>query len=144
MEMKFLPRHAGTRRPWYVTLLWIALLLWLATHWDFALPRVNVHYSPSGQDALRYIWNVQDRIDKGGMLPGGGATDHGALFPDEEFFMEFSWWSKITRRNHCISISPQWPTTDIYLNADGDIDQGQTSATNISRLAACRWDRAKP
>ncbi|RXU60172.1 hypothetical protein CW358_28805 [Pseudomonas protegens] len=142
--MKLWPLHAGTRRPWYVKLLWIPLLFGLVTHWDFALPRVNVHYSQAGRDELRYIWNVQDRIDKGGMFPGGGATDHGVLFPDDEFFMEFSWWSKNTGRNHCISITPQWPHTHIYLNADGDIDRREKSGTDVQRLAECRWDRAKP
>ncbi|MEL7553061.1 hypothetical protein AAGV37_24540 [Pseudomonas protegens] len=44
--------------------------------------RLKVHDSRAGRDELRYIWNVQDRIDKGGMLPEGGTTDHGALFPD--------------------------------------------------------------
>lgn len=79
--MKFWPRHAGTRRPWSLKLLWIPLLFGLVTHWDIALPRMNVHYSQAGRDELRYIWNVQDRIDKGGMLPGGGATDLAAPQP---------------------------------------------------------------
>ncbi|MDP9502283.1 hypothetical protein Q7O60_04665 [Pseudomonas protegens] len=41
--MKLWPLHAGTRRPWYVKLLWIPLLFGLVTHWDIALPTVNVH-----------------------------------------------------------------------------------------------------
>lgn len=88
--MKLWPLHAGTRLPWYVKLLGIALLFGLVTHWDIALPRVNIHYSQASREELRYIWNIQVRLDKGAMLPGGGAVDHGVLFPDDEFFMEFS------------------------------------------------------
>ncbi|MGC5700730.1 hypothetical protein J4P02_11090 [Pseudomonas sp. NFXW11] len=116
----------------------------LLAYWQVALPTVTVHYSAEGREELRYIWNVQDRIAKGGMLPGGGATDHGALFPDDEFFMEFSWWSKNTGRNHCISITPQWPHSAIYLNAEGDLDLGKTSATDRRRVQECHWDRARP
>lgn len=53
--MKPFPSHTGTRRPWHVTLLGIPLLFGRVTHWGFALPRVNVHYSRAGRDELRCI-----------------------------------------------------------------------------------------
>jgi hypothetical protein len=142
--MESVPINASKRRTWFKRILWIPVLYLVVTHWDIALPTVNVHYSKAGQDELRYIWNVNDRIYKGGMLPGGGAVDNGVLFPDDEFFMEFSWWSKKEGRNHCISISPKWPNTDIYLDADGNIDMRKDSGTDADRLKECQWDRAKP
>ena len=78
------------------------------------------------------------------MLPGGGAMDNGVLFPDDEFFMEFSWWSKNSSRNHCISITPEWPNTDIFIDADGNIDMRKESGTDADRLKECQWDLAKP
>jgi hypothetical protein len=60
--------------------------LYLAiSYWDIALPTVTIHYSENGREELRYIWNVQDRIYKGGMQPGGGTVDNGFLFPDDNF-----------------------------------------------------------
>lgn len=130
-------------RTWLMRLLWIPVVYLVVTQWDIALPTVNVHYSKAGSDEFRYIWNVQDRIYKGGMFPGGGAMNNGVLFPSDEFFMEFSWWSKKGGRNHCISITPNWPNTNIYLDADGNIDMREESGTDAARLKECQWDSAK-
>lgn len=131
-------------RIWRMRWLWILLLpLLMFVIWRSALPTVIVHYAKDGQEELRYIWNVHDRIYKGGMLPGGGAMDSSVLFPREEFFMEFSWHGKKSRW-HCISITPKWPNTDIYLDADGNIDRRKESGTHIDRLKPCQWDLARP
>lgn len=136
--------NASKPRPRYMRWIWIPVVFLAISHWDIAFPTVTVHYSKEGHQEFRYIWNVKDRIYKGGMLPGGGAVDNGFLFPDDEFFMEFSWWSKKEGRNHCISITPKWPNTDIYLDADGNIDMRKESGTDADRLKECRWDLAKP
>jgi hypothetical protein len=106
-------------------------------------PGVTVHYAENGKEELKYIWNVQDRIYKGRMQPGGGTFDSGFIFPDEDFFMQFDWWGDKGRR-HCISITPKWPNTEIYLDADGDIDMRKGSGTDVDRLKECQWDLAKP
>lgn len=142
--MESVPTTVSKRRTWLIRVLWIPVVYFAITHWDIALPTVNVHYSKAGQNEFRYIWNVQDRIYKGGMRPGGGAMDNGFFLPDDEFFMEFSWWSKEGGRNHCISITPKWPNTDIYLDADGNIDMRKESGTDVDRLKQCQWDLAKP
>lgn len=142
--MGSVPTSVSKCRTWIMRILWILGVYLGVTHWDIALPTVNVHYSKAGRDELRYIWNVHDRIYKGGMLPGGGAMDNSVLFPSEDFFMEFSWWSKTGDRNHCISITPKWPNTDIYLDADGNIDRRKESGTHIDRLKPCQWDLARP
>jgi len=111
--------------------------------WDIALPTVTIHYSENGREELRYIWNVQDRIYKGGMQPGGGTVDNGLLFPDDGFFMEISWWSKNVRA-HCVNITPRWPNTNIYLDANGDIDLSEGSGTDSDRLRQCVTDTATP
>jgi hypothetical protein len=124
--------------------LWIPLLPVLAfVLWRGALPTATVHYHNNGQEALWYVWNVQDQMYKGRFAPGGSVSDRGHLSPDSEFFMEFSWRTE-KGRWHCISIMPKWPNTDLYLDADGKIDTSKGSGTDADRLRECRWDTAKP
>ena len=136
----------------YIRWLWIPLLPLLLpllallpiVLWNiFVLPTATVHYSTDAVQELRYIWNVQDRIYRGRMPPGGAVIDHGFLFPDAEFFMEFSWGSE-KGRLHCISIKPQWPNTHIFLDSDGNIDMQEGSGTDVDQLKECQWDLAKP
>ena len=120
------------------------LVLQLMVLWNiYVLPTATVHYPKDAVKELRYTWNVQDRIYRARMSPGGVVSDHGFLFPDAEFFMEFSWATE-NERWHCISITPQWPNTHIYLDADGNIDMGEGSGTDIDTLKQCQWDLAKP
>lgn len=123
--------------------LWIPALFLAITHWDIALPTATVHYSKDAKEELRYIWNVQDRIFKGRMQPGGGTRDYGSLSPDEKFFMEISWWNDKDLR-HCVNITPKWPNTHIYLDANGDIDHSEGSGTDSDRLKQCITDTASP
>jgi hypothetical protein len=51
-------------------------------------------------------------------------------------FMEFDWWDK-SGRSRCISIIPKWPSTNIYLDADGNIDWRKESGTDVDRLKKC-------
>jgi len=126
--------QAGLIKWWLIPLLpLIAFILWAA-----ALPSVRVHYPKEAQEEMSYIWNVQHRIYKGRMAPGGGAFDKGHLFPDENFFMAFDWWSREGNGRHCVSIKPKWPNTDIYLNADGSINLSEEGGTDVDRLRKCR------
>jgi hypothetical protein len=111
--------------------------------WRSGLPTARVHYHKNGQEGVRYAWNVNDQTDRGWFEPGTSVTDKGLLFPDSEFFMEFSWHTE-TGRWHCVSITPKWPNTDIYLDANGDIDMSEKGGTDVDRLKACQWDTAKP
>jgi hypothetical protein len=77
------------------------------------------------------------------MPPGSSTTDHGFLFPDEKFFMEISWWSNDVRP-HCINITPKWPNTHIYLDANGDIDLSEGSGSDSDRFKQCTTDYARP
>jgi hypothetical protein len=120
-------------------LVLLSVILWNI----FVLPTATVHYSEDALQEVRYIWNVQDRIYKGRMPPGGVVIDHGFLFPDTEFFMEFSWGGE-NQRWHCISITPKWPNTHIFLDADGNIDMRKGSGTDLDGLKECQWDLAKP
>lgn len=115
----------------------VLCLLALLVFWYLTLPRVVVNYSKDGKEELRYIWNTQHRIDKGGMLPGEGTADIGHIFPGKDFFMMFNWWSgKKLRR--CIDITPKWgTTTEINLDDTGRIDIAKTDPDVISRLKQC-------
>lgn len=77
-------------------------------------PTVTVHYAENGKEELKYIWNVQNRIYKGRMQPGGGTSDNGFIFPDEDFFMQLDWWSE--RAAIIASASPQNGRTPISIS----------------------------
>ncbi|VVN42132.1 hypothetical protein PS662_05538 [Pseudomonas fluorescens] len=109
--------------------------------WHSALPTVTVHYPKEGREELRYVWNVKDRIYRGRMPPGSSVSDNGFIFPNSQFFMEFSWQSQ-RGRWHCISVTPKWPETHIYLDENGDIETQDESDND--RLKQCEWDLAKP
>ncbi|PMQ12328.1 hypothetical protein PseAD21_08545 [Pseudomonas sp. AD21] len=118
----------------------VLLLLAILVFWYVTLPRVVVNYPTGGREELRYIWNTQHRIDKGGMLPGEGTADIGHIFPDKDFFMMFDWWSDKKLRR-CIDITPKWAsTTEINLDATGRIDIAKTSPNVISRLKPCKGE----
>lgn len=120
----------------------IPLLVFIG--WITILPTATVHYSKDGKEELKYIWNVQHRIYKGDMFrPGSAISDNGFLFPDENFFMEVDWWGK-SIRHHCVSITPKWPNTHIYLDANGEIDSSEGSGTNMDRLKPCRGGTFDP
>jgi len=48
------------------------------------------------------------------------------------------------QRWHCISITPKWPNTHIFLDADGSIDFHEGSGTDVDSLKECQWDLTKP
>lgn len=128
----------------FLPLLLPLLLLQLIALWNaYVLPSATIHYSKNGASELRIFWNVQHRIYKGGMPPGSSTTDHGFLFPDEKFFMEISWWSNHVRP-HCINITPKWPNTHIYLDANGDIYLSEGSGSDSDRFKQCTTDYARP
>ncbi|MEB0224635.1 hypothetical protein [Pseudomonas sp. 10S4] len=118
----------------------VLCLLALLVFWYVTLPRVVVNYPKDGKEELRYIWNTQHRIDKGGMLPGEGTADIGHIFPDKDFFMMFDWWSDKKLRR-CIDITPKWgTTTEINLDETGRIDTAKTSSDVIARLKPCKGE----
>jgi len=57
--------------------------------------------------------------------------------------MEFSWAAE-NERWHCISITPKWPNTHVFLDADGNIDIEKGSVIDGVRLKECQWDLVKP
>ena len=132
-------RRSGCAWLLYIPLL--ALLFFVGK--TLLEPTVTVHYAENGKEELKYIWNVQHRIYKGRMQPGGGTSDNGFIFPDEHFFMQLDWWSD-KGRHHCVSITPKWPNTDIYLDANGGIDRSEGSGTDEDSLKQCVIDTAKP
>lgn len=118
--------------PWIFILPIVAVGLWI-----IPLPSVTVHNPADGKVEFNYVWNVHDRTYRGQMPPGGRTLDHGFLFPEEDFFMWFYWWDKNNGRRRCVSITPKWRNTHIYLDADGNIDRSKDSGTHVDRLSPC-------
>lgn len=131
--------QARSRLGFYVLLF---VVVWVAFHRVFNTS-VTVHYSSEAIGELSYIWNVQHRIYKGRMMPGGGTYDSGHVFPDEEYFMELDWWQNGKGRNHCVSIVPGWSAVTIHLDAEGNIDTREESGTDMKRLKECTTDSAR-
>lgn len=126
-------------KPWYRS-VWRVVVLTLTTlysFWYMATPRVGVYYSDKAAGQLDFIWDTQHSIYKGEIPPGGVTGGIGDIFPNDKFFMDFHWTA--SRKNNCIRINPKWPTTSIYINADGNVDITEGNGTDIERLTKCTW-----
>jgi hypothetical protein len=123
------PRHIGR---------WTGLILIGAVVcWYVAIPRVVVFYSKDGTKNISYVLNTQHTIVRGELLPGKTTGDAGHIFPDDEFFMRLDWWN-VKGLNRCVSITPQWPTTEIHIDRNGEIDTSEGSGTDGERLKVCK------
>jgi hypothetical protein len=124
-------------KPWYRS-FWRVLLLTLTaiySFWYMGQPRVEVYYSDTANSQLDFIWNTTHSIYRGTIGPGGATGDSGHIFPDESFFMFFEWTA--SKKHHCLKINPKWPTTRIYIRADGTVDSSSKSGTDLDRLSSC-------
>ena len=121
----------------------LLILLFVNLILNAVFPSVTVSYPAEGKGDIRYIWNVQDEIYKGGMKPGGGAYEVGSVFSGADYFMEFNWWKNKEGRRHCVSITPGWFDVHIQLDLNGEINKHENSGTTVARLKACEWDSAK-
>ncbi|MHC8408010.1 hypothetical protein [Pseudomonas sp. TMB3-21] len=118
---------------------WLLLLLVVGplAFWYFASPVVAVNFSPDSKEEFQYVWNTQDRIHRGDIKHGGSAVEFSYIFPDQDFFMMFNWWTDAGFQR-CIDIKPKWGRTiDIYLDATGRIDVAKTGPDVIGRLEQC-------
>ena len=113
----------------------ITLLLLVYLAWYVTVPRVVIYFSEEGTGELKFILTTEHDIFRWKIYPGESTGGPGHLFPDENFFMQFDWSNQ--GKSRCIRIDPEWPTTNIFIAADGTIDTGQGSGTDIDRLAPC-------
>ena len=51
--------------------------------------------------------------------------------------MRLDWWNA-KGLNRCVSITPQWPTTEIHIDRNGEIDTSEGSGTDGERLKVCK------
>lgn len=113
----------------------LAILLLMYFVWYVSVPRVKVYFSEAGVGKLSFVLNTQHDIFRGRISPGQSTGGPGHIFKDDNFFMQFDW--TVSGKSHCVRISPKWPTTRIYIGADGALDSGHTSATDSDRLTEC-------
>jgi hypothetical protein len=104
--------------------------------WYVSIPSATLHFPENGIGEVRYQWNTQNRIFRGALLPGESVSDMGAVFPDERFFMVVDWWGNRGGRQ-CVKITPKWYGTDIYLDANGNLDLSQEGGTDLDRVMPC-------
>lgn len=110
-----------------------ALLVAPIILWYVATPQVSFHFSDKGQGRLGYILNVQHEISKGEIYPGETTGGAGHIFPSDQFFIEFDWNN--AGKAHCVRVKPKWPSTDVYIGADGGLD-GRTDGEVIETCGA--------
>ncbi|MGN2413762.1 hypothetical protein [Pseudomonas syringae] len=103
--------------------------------WQFITPDVTVYYSDKANEELRYTWITFHRISRGGIEPGGLTGDSGHIFQNKDFFMYFFWDN--SKISGCVKIDPKWPTTTIYIDANGRIDLNAKGATSVKRFSPC-------
>ncbi|MNG08109.1 hypothetical protein D3C84_914450 [compost metagenome] len=134
---------ANKKRPLHIG-RWTALLLVVAIAiWYYSPPKVYIFYSKDGTKNISYALNTQHTIVRGDLLPSGTTGDVGHIFPNNKFFMELHWWREGERR-HCVNITPRWPTTEIHLDRNGNIDTSKHSGTDADRLKQCITDNSLP
>ena len=104
--------------------------------WYVMTPRATLHFPKSGSAEIRYQWNTHDRIYRSTLFPGELAVEPGELFPREGFFMVVDWWVNRGSRQ-CVKVIPTWYGTDIYLDANGNIDLSPEGGTDLSRVMNC-------
>lgn len=109
----------------------------LIAGWYLALPRVVLYYSSDGSEGFHYVFNTQHSIFRRDLMPGETTGDAGHIFPDENFFMMFDWWTD-EGFQRCVDITPErWSTLEIYLDDSGEIDTVKTAPDVIARLKQC-------
>lgn len=113
----------------------LAILFMVYFIWYVFVPRAKIYYSEEGAGELNFVLNTQHDIFRGEISPGHSTGGPGHLFKDDNFFMQFDW--TVSGKSHCIRINPEWPTTSLYIGADGVLDTGRTSAADSNRLAKC-------
>lgn len=100
-------------------------------------PTVYIKLSPLATEDFHYVWNTQDRIYRGDLRNGKSTIEFGHLFPDEDFFMRFDWWTD-KGFSRCIYVTPKWgPNLEIHLDAYGLIDTKKTNRENLSNIRQC-------
>ena len=113
----------------------LPLALYLTWRW-VVLPSAVVYYAEGGKGDIHYGWIVKYQVYRGRLSPGHAITDYGALFPDSAYEMILVWW-KDGERSHCVLFTPKWPRTEIYLDADGNIDTREGSGTHKDGWRSC-------
>lgn len=127
--------NADKRCRFYLKRRLLTLLLLIYLVWYIAVPRVKVYFSEDGSGKLEFVLNTQNDIFRGEIFPGESTGGPGHLFSDGDFFMRLDWTA--SNKSHCIMINPSWPTTNIYIAADGTLDKSSSSGTDLEQLDKC-------
>ncbi|WP_050507783.1 hypothetical protein [Pseudomonas syringae] len=115
-------------------LIGVLYIIWVV--WTTATPTATLHFPETAIGEIRYQWNARHRIFRGELYPGERVTDWGDIFPKEDFFMVVDWWADGGRRQ-CVKVIPKWYGTDIYLDANGQLDQSPEGGTDLDRVMHC-------
>lgn len=103
--------------------------------WYIATPWVSFHYSEKGKVPLRFFMFTPHEKYSDMIPPGQARGGPGQIFPHDNFFMQADW--PIRGGYRCVKVRPKWPTTHVYIDADGEIDKSPGGGTDVDRLSEC-------
>lgn len=119
--------------------MWLAAAAASLRYGWYLLPHASVYYPDSAVGEIEIIWDTNGRLSENGIYPGGSTTEFFGVGRDEGYYVEFYWKPK-GGRYHCISITPNWPRTVIYLDQNADIDYSK--GTDAELISKCPNDWA--
>ncbi|OEO25656.1 hypothetical protein AX279_12310 [Pseudomonas sp. J237] len=128
------------KRKWRVRWwMWLIAVFICARYGILVMPRVSVFYSDEATVMIDYHWADNQSTYDGILPPGSYAIEAVDLVREAGYRVEFYWKPK-GGRYHCISITPNWPRTVIYLDENADIDYSK--GTDGELISKCPNDWA--
>ena len=115
--------------------MWPIVAFLVMRYGTLLLPGVRVYYSEDATAAIGYLWVDGGSSYDSSIGPGGYTTETVDIVRDADHRVEFFWWRLGKGREHCVSVTPKWPHTTIYLDANADIDYSK--GTDADRLQRC-------
>ncbi|WP_239655556.1 hypothetical protein [Pseudomonas marincola] len=129
---------SASKRKWRIRWwMWLVVAFVCMRYGSLVMPRVSVHYAEDAPKELRFVWEDNRRTYDSAIYPGGYTIELLDIVRDEDYYVEFIWWQPNGGRTHCVSVTPKWPNTVIYLDKNADIDYSKD--TDADRLHRCAY-----
>ena len=115
--------------------MWLVLAFLVMRYSTLLLPGVSIYYSDDGPTPIDYLRGENQHMKEGTISPGGYTIETARIVRDAGYRIEFYWWRRGRGPTYCVSVTPKWPRTVIYLDANADIDYSK--GTDADRLERC-------
>ena len=127
---------SASKRKWRIRWwMWPIVAFLVMRYSTLLLPGVSVYYSDDAPTPIDYLRGDTKGMLEGTISRGGYAIEAVSIIHDADHRIEFYWWKRGGGRDHCVRVTPKWPRTVIYLDANADIDYSK--GTDADRLQRC-------